>query len=67
MQTGSMQKVRRRQVCTSVCNAEPARKGAWLIHVVLITLGKIVIDFVPGMTQQISWTLVNLFYLAVSR
>lgn len=41
-------------------------KGAWLIHIVLITVGKIVIDFVPGMTQQISWTMVNLFYLALS-
>jgi len=41
-------------------------KGAWLIHVVLITVGKIVIDFVPGMTQQMSWTLVNLVYLALS-
>lgn len=27
--------------------------------------GKIIIDTIPGMTQQISWTLVNLFYLAV--
>ncbi|KAF8897861.1 Orm1 type endoplasmic reticulum protein [Infundibulicybe gibba] len=41
-------------------------KGAWLIHVVLIMLGKIIIDTIPGMTQQISWTLVNLFYLALS-
>jgi hypothetical protein len=45
--------------------AEIIRAGAWLIHVVLITVGKLVIDFVPGMTKQISWTLVNLFYLAV--
>ncbi|KAJ7044807.1 ORMDL family-domain-containing protein [Mycena alexandri] len=41
-------------------------KGAWLIHVVLICLGKLVIDLLPGMTPQISWTLVNLFYLALS-
>jgi hypothetical protein len=41
-------------------------KGAWLIHVVLIILGKIIVDTVPGMTQQISWTLVNLLYLALS-
>jgi hypothetical protein len=47
--------------------ADPIHTGAWLIHVVLITVGKLVIDFVPGMTQQISWTLVNLFYLAVCR
>ncbi|KAJ7724916.1 ORMDL family-domain-containing protein [Mycena metata] len=41
-------------------------KGAWLIHVVLICLGKLVIDLLPGMTPQISWTLVNLLYLALS-
>jgi hypothetical protein len=41
-------------------------KGAWLIHVVLICVGKIIIDTLPGMTQQISWTLVNLIYLGVS-
>ena len=40
--------------------------GAWLIHVVLVFTGKIIIDTIPGMTQQISWTLVNLLYLAVS-
>jgi hypothetical protein len=39
--------------------------GAWLIHVVLITVGKIIIDNIPGISQQISWTLVNLLYLAV--
>jgi len=44
---------------------QPIPQGAWLIHVVLIILGKIIIDTVPGMTQQISWTLVNLLYLAV--
>ncbi|KAL0580746.1 sphingolipid homeostasis protein orm1 [Marasmius crinis-equi] len=41
-------------------------KGAWLIHVVLICVGKIIIDTMPGMTPQISWTLVNLLYLALS-
>ena len=40
--------------------------GAWLIHVVLVFTGKIIIDTIPGMKQQISWTLVNLIYLAVS-
>jgi hypothetical protein len=40
--------------------------GAWLIHVVLISIGKIIIDTIPGMTPQTSWTLVNLCYLAVS-
>ena len=42
-----------------------AFQGAWLIHVVLIICGKIIIDTVPGMAPQISWTLVNLLYLAV--
>ncbi|KAF8138879.1 ORMDL family-domain-containing protein [Boletus edulis] len=41
-------------------------KGAWLIHVVLVFAGKIIIDTIPGMTQQISWTMVNLIYLALS-
>ncbi|KAF9266286.1 Orm1 type endoplasmic reticulum protein [Marasmius fiardii PR-910] len=34
-------------------------KGAWLIHIVLICLGKIIIDTMPGMTQQVSWTLLS--------
>jgi|ERR1700722_10781311 len=56
-----------------VCNDDSSDKvyefdlgaGAWLIHVVLISTGKIIIDTIPGMTQQISWTLVNMIYLAV--
>ena len=39
--------------------------GAWMIHVVLIATGKVTIDAIPGMTQNISWTAVNLSYLAV--
>jgi len=42
------------------------QKGAWLIHPVLIAIGKIFIDTIPGMTQQISWTLVNLAYMFLS-
>ena len=41
-------------------------QGAWLIHPVLIFAGKVVIDTIPGMRQEISWTLVNLLYLGVS-
>ncbi|KAL0950201.1 hypothetical protein HGRIS_010193 [Hohenbuehelia grisea] len=41
-------------------------KGAWMIHVVLISIGKLVIDTIPGITQEISWTLVNLCYQALS-
>lgn len=40
--------------------------GAWIIHVVLILLGKILVDVVPGMEQDTSWTIVNLGYIAVS-
>ncbi len=36
-----------------------------MIHVVLIVFGKVIVDTLPGMTQQMSWTLVNLIYLAV--
>jgi len=41
-------------------------KGAWLIHIVLIGIGKIIIDAIPGMAPQVSWTLVNLLYIALS-
>lgn len=37
-------------------------KGAWVIHVILICFGKILIDIIPGITQDISWTTVNIFY-----
>jgi len=40
-------------------------EGAWMIHVVLIATGKVIIDAIPGVTQNISWTAVNLTYLAV--
>lgn len=40
--------------------------GAWLIHPVLILAGKIVVDTIPGMRQEVSWLIVNLFYLGVS-
>lgn len=42
-------------------------KGAWVIHIVLILLGKILLDVVPGMEQDISWTIVNLGYIGVSQ
>jgi hypothetical protein len=40
--------------------------GAWAIHFVLIFLGKILFDIIPGMSQEASWTLVNLSYVAGS-
>lgn len=41
-------------------------KGAWAIHFVLIFIGKIFFDIIPGMTQETSWTLVNCSYTAGS-
>lgn len=41
-------------------------KGAWVIHVVLIVIGKILLDVIPGMEQDTSWTIVNLSYMALS-
>jgi len=40
--------------------------GAWLIHVVLILSGIVLLDIIPGMTQDLAWTIVNLGYLTVS-
>jgi hypothetical protein len=39
--------------------------GAWLIHPFLIISGKLMIDSIPGMTQPMSWTIVNLAYMMV--
>jgi ORMDL family len=36
-----------------------------MIHVVLVAAGKVIIDVIPGVTQNVSWTAVNLTYLAV--
>jgi len=41
-------------------------KGAWLIHPLLIIAGKIFVDAIPGVSQEMSWTIVNLAYLALS-
>ncbi|BGO92909.1 hypothetical protein NBRC10512_006075 [Rhodotorula toruloides] len=41
-------------------------KGAWLIHVVLIGLGIILLETIPGITQDLAWTIANLGYLFVS-
>ena len=39
--------------------------GAWIIHPVMILIVKILVDAIPGMTQDVSWTVVNLGYMAV--
>ncbi|KAH6914766.1 ORMDL family-domain-containing protein [Coprinopsis sp. MPI-PUGE-AT-0042] len=62
----SVEEIQDRNVYVNINADWVNAKGAWLIHVVLILCGKICIDTVPGMTQQVSWTLVNLMYLAIS-
>ncbi|KAG0641231.1 Orm1 type endoplasmic reticulum protein [Choiromyces venosus 120613-1] len=41
-------------------------KGAWTIHVVLIIALKIFYDTMPGVSQETSWTLTNISYMAGS-
>ena len=41
--------------------------GAWLIHIVLILIGKVLVDSIPGMEQDTSWTIVLQGYLLVRR
>lgn len=42
-----------------------ADAGAWVIHVVLIVLAKLVINEIPGVSDSVKWTIVNLGYMAV--
>jgi len=42
------------------------RKGAWLMHPILIIIGKFFIDMIPGVDSEMSWTLTNLAYTALS-
>ena len=39
--------------------------GSWIIHPMLILLGKVLVGAIPGMTQDLSWTVTNLGYMAV--
>lgn len=41
-------------------------KGAWSIHIVLILLAKIFFNTLPGVSQELGWTLTNLSYMAGS-
>ncbi|GAA5835303.1 hypothetical protein JCM3766R1_004747 [Sporobolomyces carnicolor] len=41
-------------------------KGAWMIHVVLIAFGIVLLETVPGITQDVTWTTANLGYLFVT-
>lgn len=58
--------VRKIDGCVFLTRSRALLKGAWIIHPLLIVTGKVVIDAVPGMTQEASWTFVNMAYLAVS-
>jgi ORMDL family len=40
--------------------------GAWLIHPLLIICLKIFFDIWPGISQELSWTLTNIFYMTGS-
>ncbi|KAK0808335.1 sphingolipid homeostasis protein orm1 [Friedmanniomyces endolithicus] len=40
--------------------------GAWMIHIILIALLKILYDILPGVSQETSWTLTNATYMAGS-
>jgi len=44
-------------------SADTSETGAWVIHFVLIALLKIVFDIVPNITQETSWTMVNISYM----
>ncbi|WFC97376.1 hypothetical protein MYAM1_000086 [Malassezia yamatoensis] len=41
-------------------------KGAWVIHVLLIAVAKLIINEVPGISDSVRWTLVNVGYMTVS-
>ena len=41
-------------------------KGAWSIHIFLILLAKIFFNTLPGVSQELGWTLTNLSYMAGS-
>ena len=40
--------------------------GAWTVHIVLIVALKILFDIIPGVSQETSWTLTNITYMAGS-
>ncbi|KAJ4423665.1 sphingolipid homeostasis protein orm1 [Gnomoniopsis sp. IMI 355080] len=41
-------------------------KGAWTIHLILIMVLKVFYDIIPGVSQETSWTLTNISYMAGS-
>jgi len=63
MPIGSMHQVSR---CRLDC-VFADQQGSWIIHPMLILLGKVLVGALPGMTQDLSWTVTNLGYMAVSQ
>jgi len=41
-------------------------KGAWAIHIVIIAMLLIFYDLLPGVSQELSWTLTNITYVTGS-
>jgi hypothetical protein len=44
-------------------SANSPQTGAWVIHPILIILLKILYDILPGVSQELSWTLTNITYM----
>ncbi|WFC96920.1 hypothetical protein MBRA1_003586 [Malassezia brasiliensis] len=38
-------------------------KGAWVIHVVLIVIAKLLVNELPGISNSVKWTMVNVGYM----
>lgn len=51
---------------TIVRSVLTACSGAWLIHPVLIIGAKLLVDAIPRMKTEVSWTIVNIGYMVVS-
>ena len=47
---------------TKIADKRDVFTGAWLIHIVLILVLKILYDIIPSISQETSWTLVNATY-----
>lgn len=41
-------------------------KGAWVIHIVIILLLLLLYDLIPGVSQELTWTLTNVTYVTGS-
>ena len=70
MGSQSQASARRNETSTSEtqqCKLTPAIYiGAWTIHAVCIIALKILYDIIPGVSQELSWTLVNITYIIAS-